>query len=90
MRLTEEWPAFSNGLGQEALALKIYQPMYEKDGSKAVAAQFAAHLLGTGEFGEGETLLWVLPPYLRDAIVHLTGPLNEVRPMAAERNAAGV
>jgi putative ATP-dependent endonuclease of OLD family len=87
--LNEEWPAYSNGLGQEALALKIYQPLYKKDGSKAVAAQFAAHLLGTGAFGEGEALLQVLPAYLRDAIVHLTGPLGEAQPQPAERDAVG-
>lgn len=55
------------------LATIIYQPLVEKDASKAVTAQYAAHLISTGVFGRGEDLLKRLPPYLQRAFAHLTG-----------------
>ena len=55
------------------LATIIYQPLVEKDASKAVTAQYAAHLISTGAFGRGEDLLKRLPPYLQRAFAHLTG-----------------
>lgn len=55
------------------LATIIYQPLVEKDASKAVAAQYAAHLISTGAFGRGEDLFKLLPPYLQRAFAHLTG-----------------
>lgn len=55
------------------LATIIYQPLVEKDASKAVTAQYAAHLISTGAFGRGEDLFKLLPPYLQRAFAHLTG-----------------
>ena len=57
----------------EKLAALIYQPLAEGDASKAVAAQYAAHLIATGIFGQGEELFKKLPPYLQRAMEHLTG-----------------
>ena len=55
------------------LATIIYQPLVEKDASKAVTAQYAAYLISTGAFGRGKDLLKQLPPYLQRAFAHLTG-----------------
>lgn len=54
------------------LAAVIYQPLYEKEASKAVTAEYAAMLLRTGQFGTGQSLLDSLPPYLKAALRHLT------------------
>ena len=56
------------------LATLIYRPLYEKDASKAITAQYAAHLLSTGDYGSGEELFMRLPPYLQRALNHLTTP----------------
>lgn len=56
----------------EELASIIYRPLQEKEASKAIAAQYAAHLLCTGEYGNGDTLFTKLPPYLQGALSHLT------------------
>ncbi|WP_334033312.1 ATP-dependent nuclease [Burkholderia orbicola] len=58
----------------EKLASIIYQPLYEKKASKAIAAQYAAQLLASGKYGEGDTLFKKLPQYLQDALAHLTTP----------------
>lgn len=55
-----------------ALAAVIYQPLYEKDASKAVTAEYAAKLIRTGQYGVGQVLLDALPPYLKAALRHLT------------------
>ncbi|MEH8186137.1 AAA family ATPase [Aeromonas allosaccharophila] len=60
------------GHSPEALAAIIYQPLYEKTASKAIAAQYAAHLVCTGEYGAGNDLFNKLPPYLQTALSHLT------------------
>ncbi|MCS6515098.1 hypothetical protein, partial [Burkholderia thailandensis] len=56
----------------EKLASIIYQPLFEKKASKAIAAQYAAQLLASGKYGEGDTLFKKLPQYLQDALAHLT------------------
>ena len=56
----------------EALAAIIYRPLKVKDASKAIAAQYAAHLVCTGSYGKGENLFKILPPYLQAALSHLT------------------
>lgn len=56
----------------EKLASIIYQPLYEKKASKAIAAQYAAQLLASGEYGKGDVLFKKLPQYLQDALAHLT------------------
>lgn len=56
----------------EELASIIYRPLYEKEASKAITAQYAAHLLLTGKYGAGEKLFQQLPPYLQRALDHLT------------------
>ncbi|WP_439890838.1 ATP-dependent nuclease [Ralstonia sp. 25C] len=58
----------------EKLASIIYQPLYEKKASKAIAAQYVAELLASGDYGKGDTLFKKLPQYLQDALDHLTTP----------------
>ncbi|HCP05172.1 MAG TPA: ATP-dependent endonuclease [Pseudomonas sp.] len=85
-RLTEEdeqatiaeakklWAALAGaGRSEAELASIIYQPLAEGDASKAIAAQYAAHLVLTGEYGVGDDLYLRLPPYLQRALHHLTG-----------------
>lgn len=85
-RLTEEdeqatimeakglWAALAaEGRSEVELASIIYQPLAEGDASKAIAAQYAAHLVLTGEYGVGDDLYRRLPPYLQRALHHLTG-----------------
>ena len=56
----------------EKLASIIYQPLYEKKASKAIAAQYTAQLLASGDYGKGDALFKKLPQYLHDALAHLT------------------
>lgn len=56
----------------EKLASIIYQPLYEKNASKAIAAQYAAQLLASGDYGNGDALFKKLPQYLQEALTHLT------------------
>lgn len=60
------------GHTKEELAAIIYKPLQKKDASKAIAAQYAAHLVCTGKYGTGEDLFKALPPYLQAALSHLT------------------
>lgn len=60
------------GHSPDELASIIYRPLYENDASKAIAAQYAAHLVCTGKYGTGEELFDKLPPYLKAAISYLT------------------
>ncbi len=60
-------------LSPEALAIKVYQPLYEKDASKAVTAGYAAKMLLSRAYGSGDELLNKLPRYLKRALCHLTG-----------------
>lgn len=69
----DEWKVLNaEGHLPEKLASVIYQPLVEKDASKAVAAQYAAYLVATGKYGKGEELFKRLPPYIQRALVHLT------------------
>jgi len=69
----DEWEVLVNaGHSKDKLAAMIYQPLAEKDASKAIAAQYAAHLIATGDYGKGEELLKKLPPYLIRALEHVT------------------
>lgn len=65
-------PLEAAGHAPDKLAAIIYRPLYEKEASKAITAQYAAHLLSTGEYGGGEDLFNLLPPYLQRALNHLT------------------
>lgn len=60
------------GHAPEALAAIIYRPLKVDEASKAIAAQYAAHLVCTGAYGTGEDLFQMLPPYLQAALSHLT------------------
>jgi putative ATP-dependent endonuclease of OLD family len=62
----------SEGHSAEALAAIIYRPLKVDEASKAITAQYAAHLVCTGEYGRGEDLFKKLPPYLQAALSHLT------------------
>ena len=65
----------------EKLASIVYRPLYEKEASKAITAQYAAHLLSTGKYGRGERLFKCLPPYLQRALDHLTAPAAAAAPV---------
>lgn len=70
----DEWQALSKaGHTEDALAAHIYKPLATGKASKAVAAQYAAHLVATGEYGKDAALFEKLPPYLKDALNWLTG-----------------
>lgn len=70
----DAWEALKKaGHTPEKLASVIYQPLAEKDVSKAVAAQYAAYLVATGQYRKGKELFKVLPPYIQRALEHLTG-----------------
>jgi putative ATP-dependent endonuclease of the OLD family len=56
----------------DELASIIYRPLKMKEASKAITAQYAAHLVCKGAFGEGDALFTKLPPYLQTALAHLT------------------
>lgn len=72
-----EWAALVEmQMGPEHLAAHIYKPLAKGEASKAVAAQYAAYLLGTGHYGTGAALFDKLPPYLRTALNWLTGKGN--------------
>lgn len=81
------WEALKNQCHTpEALAAIIYRPLYEKTASKAIAAQYAAHLLYTGEFGTDEDLFNMLPLYLQTALSHLTVTTTIVASQLKEDN----
>jgi putative ATP-dependent endonuclease of OLD family len=65
-------PLEAAGHAPGELASIIYRPLYAKEASKAITAQYAAHLLSTGDYGGGEELFNRLPPYLQRALNHLT------------------
>jgi putative ATP-dependent endonuclease of the OLD family len=65
-------PLAAAGHAPDKLASIIYRPLYEMEASKAITAQYAAHLLSTGAYGQGDELFNALPPYLRRALNHLT------------------
>ena len=68
----DSWEALSaGGHTPEKLAAILYQPLYEKEASKAITAQYAAHLVSTGQYGSGAELFGRLPPYLQRAFDHL-------------------
>ncbi|MSM39455.1 MAG: AAA family ATPase [Geobacter sp.] len=74
-----EWKALQDrALPAESLASTVYQPLYEEDASKAVTAQYAAKLLRTGKYGNGDALLNLLPRYVKCALRHLTGTVDPV------------
>lgn len=62
------------GHAPDELAAIIYRPLYRKEASKAITAQYVAQLLTTGNYGKGEDLFKRLPPYLKRALNHLTSP----------------
>lgn len=62
------------GHAPDKLAALIYRPLHEKEASKAVAAQYATHLVSTTDhYGVGDALFKSFPPYLQTAFTHLTG-----------------
>ncbi|WP_200933065.1 AAA family ATPase [Acidovorax sp. Leaf160] len=79
------------GHSPDELASIIYRPLKEKEASKAIAAQYAAHLVCTGAHGEGNALFTKLPPYLQTAFDHLTiAPVAKPAPTALGGVAAAV
>jgi len=79
-----EWAKIqAEDLPADELAAKIYQPLYEEDASKAIAAEYAAAILRTEKYGKGDALLTCLPVYLRKALCHLTGTADPTVPAPA-------
>jgi putative ATP-dependent endonuclease of the OLD family len=69
----DSWQALSAaGHSDDLLASLIYQPLATGKASKAVAAQYAAHLIDTEQYGKGDELFAKLPPYLQRALHWLT------------------
>lgn len=74
------WKALeAAGHAPDELASIIYRPLYEKEASKAITAQYAAQLLSTGEYKKGDELFNQLPPYLQRALTHLTTSPTSVK-----------
>ena len=68
-----DWAALeSTAPNADALASELYEPLAAGKASKAVTAQYAAHLVATGEYGVGDDLFAKLPPYLQRALNWLT------------------
>jgi putative ATP-dependent endonuclease of OLD family len=63
----------AEGRAADKLASIVYRPLLEGNASKAVAAQYAAYLVTTGQYGRDDALFAKLPPYIQSAISHLTG-----------------
>ncbi|WP_085811953.1 ATP-dependent nuclease [Geoanaerobacter pelophilus] len=71
---TTEWAKLQVlSLPANDLAAIVYRPLYDKEASKAVTAQYAADLLRNGKYGREQELLDALPQYLKKALRHLTG-----------------
>lgn len=67
------WAALNTaGHSPDELASIIYRPLKLNEASKAIAAQYAAYLVCTGEYGKDDVLFTKLPPYLQTALAHLT------------------
>ncbi len=62
----------SYGDTQELIAVKVYKPLYKKQASKAVTAQYLAGCLSRS-FSTTESLKDKLSPYLIEAIEYVTG-----------------
>ena len=73
----------------DALAAIIYRPLKVNEASKAITAQYAAHLVNTGEYGKDDALFNKLPPYLQAALAHLTSA-RTAKSMAVPVSTAGV
>jgi len=68
-----QWQALeAENLAPAKLASVIYRPLAKGQASKAVTAQYAAHLVATGDFETGAALLEKLPPYIQAALKHVT------------------
>ncbi|MCT9074870.1 ATP-dependent nuclease [Cupriavidus gilardii] len=73
MAAKKRWATLKEGgHAADELASIIYRPLMMKEASKAIAAQYAAYLVGTGAYGKGNDLFAKLPPYLQTAFAHLT------------------
>jgi len=77
-----EFAQFSRDTTAAATAAWVYQPLFEEDVSKAVAAQVLAEML-EGQNVRAEALRAKLPPYIIDAIEYVTEPLPPVQPNAS-------
>ncbi len=77
-----EYEKFSKGVSAAVIAAKVYQPLFDKDVSKAVTAQVLAELLETQRLAPGQ-LRQKLPSYIIAAIEYVTTPLP---PLPANAN----
>lgn len=83
-----EWNTLQAGNHtRDQLAAIIYEPLYKKQASKAITAQYAAQLLASCEYGSGNALFESLPKYLQEALKHLTTPPTDS--VTASRQVAG-
>ncbi|MDO5942498.1 ATP-dependent nuclease [Burkholderia cepacia] len=70
------WDGYvKDGKAAHEIAANVYRPLQMKQASKAVAAQFCAHLLKTGNYGSGPSLLAALPTYLQNALRYVTADI---------------
>ncbi|MDB6025868.1 MAG: chromosome segregation protein, partial [Verrucomicrobiales bacterium] len=66
-----EFAEIAKGASKEAIAARVYQPLFEEDVSKAVTAQVLADLLET-QNPAPDSLKAKLPPYLVEAVQYVT------------------
>lgn len=67
------WDGYiKDGKAAHEIAANVYKPLKKKQASKAITAQFCAHLLKTGNYGSGPSLLATLPTYLQNALRYVT------------------
>lgn len=89
----DKWDEYTAGkTAPHLVAADVYKPLSEKDASKAVTAQFCAHLLKTGKYGQGKALLESLPAYLKKALQYVTSDrlVTPAPPVASVTIAASV
>lgn len=81
----KEFDALQKGLPKEALCSRVYAPLAGSNPvSKPTTAQYLAELLEEQQEEQtSEKLRQFLPPYLVNAIVHVTEPFPETEVMAA-------
>ncbi len=70
-----EYAQLGKGVSSAVLAARVYQPLFEKDASKAVTAQVLAEILESQK-PRPEQLRQKLPAYLVAAIEHVTDALS--------------
>jgi putative ATP-dependent endonuclease of the OLD family len=79
-----KWQSIGNSMSKNELAALIYEPLYLKDASKVVAAEYLGQLLRSKQYGTGDALLNKLPAYLKRALIHVTAGTAKSTPLTAK------